>query len=42
MELLLIQYVYPKKEHKQTKKFLLKKNQQTIQNTTKFLFEKKK
>jgi hypothetical protein len=29
MKLLLIQHVYPKKEHKQIRKFLLKKNQQT-------------
>jgi predicted transcriptional regulator len=44
MKLLLIQYVYSKKEDHQTKKFLLKKiNKLTnyIQKTIKFLFEKK-
>jgi hypothetical protein len=29
MKLLQIQYAYPKKEYQQTRKFLLKKNQQT-------------
>jgi hypothetical protein len=41
MKLLLIQYVYSKKEDQQTKKFLLKKNQQTISKNYKISIRKK-